>query len=91
MDSRVQLLLNVPQTEMASIYRDARRSGGVLVSTSLLESFGYTVVEALSCHLPVVAFDLPALREHDSHGVDYKLVAPGDVLELKDAILALHA
>lgn len=61
---RVELYLNQPQTEMAKLYRWAARQGGLAISTSLLESFGYFVAEATACELPVVAFDLPVWKEH---------------------------
>lgn len=61
---RIQLYLNLPQQDLASLYRWARDCSGLAVSTSLLESFGYFVAEANACGLPVVAFELPVWREH---------------------------
>lgn len=85
-DDRIQLLLNQPQIEMARIYREAAAAGGALVSTSLLESFGYTVAEALECGLPVAAFDLPALRERGASPGKIRFADIGDVQELRDAV-----
>lgn len=88
-DDRVQLLLNQPQSEMATIYQNAAAAGGALVSTSLLESFGYTVAEALECGLPVAAFDLPALRERTAEPGAIRFADIGDVQELRDAVFAV--
>lgn len=88
-DDRIQMLLNQPQREMAQIYQDAAEEGGALVSTSLLESFGYTVAEALECGLPVAAFDLPALRERNASAESMRFADIGDVQELRDAVLAV--
>lgn len=48
---RVRLLANLERPKMANLYRSAAKSGGWLVSTSLMESFGYAIVEALACGL----------------------------------------
>lgn len=61
---RIRIHLNLPQRELASMYRWARDLGGWAVSTSLLESFGYFVAEATACGLPVAAFALPVWAEH---------------------------
>lgn len=90
-DDRIHMLLNQPQTEMARLYRDAAAAGGVLVSTSLLESFGYTVAEALNCGLPVAAFDLPALREHDFPAAELKFADIGNVQELRNIVIEFAA
>lgn len=60
---RITLFSNISQLEMARLLRGTRDSGGFLLSTSLMESFGYSVAEAVSTGTPVLAYDLPALRE----------------------------
>lgn len=51
------------------------QSSSVFVTTSQLESFGMTIIEAQSVGLPVVAFDCPTgPRELISHGEDGFLV-----------------
>lgn len=68
--SRVTLFSNLSPKDMATLFGMARNSNGVLLSTSLMESFGYAVAEALAVGTPVVAYDLPALRElHDPSGL----------------------
>lgn len=82
---RVQLYLNQSQHEMAKLYRWAKQRGGLAVSTSLLESFGYFVAEATACELPVVAFELPVFNEQPN--VDMISTVPiGSVTALVDSI-----
>ena len=85
---RIDLLANVPQARLGDMYREAAQLGGAMISTSLMESFGYSVAEALACELPVFAFDLPAFHEHNDPKNLMHLVDIGDILELKLALLA---
>jgi glycosyltransferase involved in cell wall biosynthesis len=55
----VTLTGHVPDQDLAAIYTGAR----ALVLASDDEGFGLTTVEALACGTPVVACDVPALRE----------------------------
>lgn len=84
---RVRIHLNLPQEELATLYRWARNRGGHAVSTSLLESFGYFVAEATSCGLPVAAFDLPVWAEHERQSL-ISTVATGSVKDLAAVIQA---
>ncbi len=85
-DERIRLLLNVPQRRIGELYREAAEKGGCLVSTSLLESFGYSVAEALTSGLPVAAFDLPPFHEHRDPDNLLRTVEIGDVQSLRNAI-----
>jgi glycosyltransferase involved in cell wall biosynthesis len=77
--SRVKFLLNVSQSDMSAIYRAVNKRKGVFCSTSLAESFGYCVVEAVLTGLPVVAYDVGALPEHLEIPFAIKMVDVGDV------------
>lgn len=63
-------ILEVPSIEtpvLAALYQRA----AVVLMTSDREGFGLPVVEALACDTPVVASDLPALRETGGEAVSY--------------------
>lgn len=82
---RVMLLMDLSQAEMANLYRSVRNANGAYVSTSLMESFGYSIVESVSCGLLCVAFDLPVLDLHRPIG-QIKAVPIGDVAALSREI-----
>ncbi|WP_209325014.1 glycosyltransferase family 4 protein [Brevibacterium renqingii] len=83
---RVSVFADLSPATLANLFRSARDMGGCLVSTSLLESFGFSVAEALATGLKVRAFDLPVWREHDSFARLGVSVAPGSVMELAESI-----
>ena len=59
--------------ELADLYRRA----ALVLLPSDREGFGLPVVEAMACGTPVVASDIPALREIGGDAAAY--CAPGDV------------
>ncbi len=69
----VTLTGEVSDEQLAALYSGAR----ALVLPSENEGFGLPAVEALACGAPVVAFELPALRE--ALGERATFVAPGDM------------
>jgi glycosyltransferase involved in cell wall biosynthesis len=69
-------LLQPPKLDRATLAGLYRRARGVLV-TSEAEGFGLPVIEALACGAPVVASDLPVLREVGGDVVTY--VPVGDL------------
>jgi glycosyltransferase involved in cell wall biosynthesis len=71
-------LHNLPLSAVGSLYRQAASSGGVLLSTSLSESFCLVIHEALRCGLPVVATRVGACPEVIQHEVSGFLYEPGD-------------
>lgn len=82
---RVRLFLNLPQAEMGNLLRSTRDRGGFAVSTSLMESFGYSVAEALACGTKVAAFDLPVWKNFDRQDLLFT-VTSGDVQQLSNLI-----
>lgn len=78
-DARLRVLLNLAQVQIAGMYRYAQVNGGFFCSTSLGESYGYGVAEALSAGLDSVAYDVGALGELNSEVANYHLVPVGDL------------
>ena len=70
----------LPEDDLVRVVAGA----SALVFPSWYEGFGLPALEALACGTPVVAADLPALRE--VLGDQAELVAPGDAAALADAI-----
>jgi len=60
-------LSGLTREELAALYRGAR----AVLLPSTAEGFGLPVIEALSCAAPVVASDLPVLREVGGEAVEY--------------------
>ena len=81
----VRRLGHVPDARLPALYRGAL----ALVLPSHLEGFGLPPVEALAAGTPVVASDLPVLREVLSSG-GALWVAPGDPAALAAALLRLE-
>jgi glycosyltransferase involved in cell wall biosynthesis len=81
--SNVVVLPFVDRSTLAAIYRRS----ALVVMPSEREGFGLPVIEALSCGTPVVASDIPALREVGGEAVLYCDV--GDIEGWSRTIAAL--
>lgn len=84
--SRIQMFSNLERSVVADLYRSARDMGGWYVSTSLMESFGYAVAEALTCGLRVAAFSLPPFESFRELG-RLETVPIGSVRELSKVLI----
>ncbi|MBF0580788.1 glycosyltransferase [Corynebacterium sp. ED61] len=82
---RCHILMDLQQQTVAEFYRSAAARGGWLISTSLMESFGYAVSEAISCGLRVAAFELPVWSRFEE---EPKLVQvdAGSVVQMASAV-----
>ncbi|WP_068773998.1 glycosyltransferase family 4 protein [Paenibacillus sp. FJAT-26967] len=85
--SSLIVMPNIPHKEMARQYSIIGDSGGVLLSTSRVEGFGYAVLEAMCCRCPVVSTDSDGVRSfiadrvtgrfypHDDHEEAYRQIS----------------
>lgn len=55
LEKNLHILTNIPHEKMAHYFSLIGESGGLLCSTSITESFGYAIVEAMSCRCPVLS------------------------------------
>lgn len=78
----VRFLGAVENAALKQFYREAT----LMVSPSLSEGFGLTLVEAMGCACPVLATDLPATREIVTDGVTGILCKPEDSEAMADKI-----
>jgi glycosyltransferase-like protein len=81
-DCDVAVLGPVPDDEMPALFRAA----DLLAFPSEREGFGLVVLEAQAAGLPVVASDLPVLREFLADGRDCRMVPVGDPPALAGAL-----
>ncbi|MCG7410107.1 glycosyltransferase [Paenibacillus sp. ACRRX] len=66
---------NVPHADMMTYFSMVGDSGGLLLSTSILEGFGYAVAEAMCCRCPVLSTDSDGVRAfiiHNQTGMYYR-------------------
>jgi glycosyltransferase involved in cell wall biosynthesis len=63
------------------------KASKIFIFPSYLESFGQVVCEALACELPIVAYNLPALREHYGDLIMY--VQKGDIKGMSRTVVDL--
>jgi glycosyltransferase involved in cell wall biosynthesis len=80
---RISAVGFVNERTLAAIYRRA----AVVLQPSSREGFGLPLLEAMACGTPVVASDLPALREVGGAAAEY--CAVGDVAAWTEALTAL--
>ena len=83
-DNRCVWLDYVAPGDLPPLYAGAR----ALVLPSLAEGFGLPILEALAVGVPVIASDLPALRESGGRVTTY--VPAGDPAALSEAMRAMH-
>lgn len=82
---RVSFVAGVGQAQLLAVFQAAT----ALVQPSLAEGFGLPALEAIACGCPVLASDIPPLRE--VLGAAGTFTAPGDVAALARALRAFAA
>lgn len=74
----ISFLSGLSEEDLVSEYRRA----DIVVSLSRHEGFGYTILEAMACAKPIVAFDVTGVRDIVEDGVTGFLVDVGDIDKL---------
>ncbi|KKW30987.1 MAG: Glycosyltransferase (Modular protein) [Candidatus Uhrbacteria bacterium GW2011_GWA2_52_8d] len=85
LESRITFAGNVSQEDLPRYYRLADMH--LFPSTKRAEAFGLVALEAAASGIPTIASDLPGVRTVVLDGSTGLLVPPGNVEELKNAIL----
>ena len=67
LQNSIDVFPHIDAAQLASVYRRAR----VLIQPSESEGFGLPVAEAMACGTPVIASDIPALREVGGGAAEY--------------------
>lgn len=81
MFSIIERFKSVPHAKMPLYYSMIGDSGGYLLSTSLVEGFGYAVAEAMACRCPVLSTDSDGVRAFIDHNETGKFYEQGDILQ----------
>lgn len=85
-DSKANIILHEPTAHIFEAYR----SSSMLLLTSIYEPFGLVMPEAMSCGLPVIAFDCPfGPKEIIADGDDGFLVQDRDIASFADRVCQL--
>lgn len=63
MEGVVRWIPQVPYDKINQIYSSVANAGGCYISTSINESFGMTIIEAMACKCPVIVNKVGALPE----------------------------
>lgn len=80
----VHIVGAIPHSKMPDFYRILHVL--LLPSTEVFEGLPLSALEALACGVPVIASDVPGLRDIVRHGVNGLLVEPGNAAALLRAI-----
>lgn len=79
LNDRLNVFTNVPNHVMPVYYSSIAGSGGFLLSSSMMEGFGYAVAEAICCTCPVLSTDSDGVKSFIVHNVSGKFYPLGDV------------
>ncbi|MBB6635866.1 glycosyltransferase family 4 protein [Cohnella thailandensis] len=87
MKRKTRMVGFVPNTLMPEIYSAIKSSGGCLLTTSVREGLGNSVLEPMACGLPVVSSDIPGKNEVITRGRENGSLYPlGDIRQGADAV-----
>ena len=74
---------NISKKEICELYS----SSSIALVSSLYEGFGYPVIEAMSCEVPLIATDVSSIPE--LVGDFAKLIKPRDPKQISDAVIEI--
>ncbi|NJB81768.1 GT4 family glycosyltransferase PelF [Wenyingzhuangia aestuarii] len=63
--------------------------GDISILTSISEGFPYTIIESMSCGVPVVSTDVGGVKEAIEHGVDGFVCKPKDYKGIAEKVILL--
>lgn len=84
-DQHVRFHGALRNSELRELYRNA----AIFVSPSLTEGLGLALIEALACECPVLASDLPAIRDVVSDGITGVICNQKDSADLARKIITM--
>ncbi|MFF2910978.1 glycosyltransferase family 4 protein [Paenibacillus sp. NPDC057934] len=79
LQDRLSVFTNIPNGTMPVYFSSIVNSGGLLLSTSITEGFGYAVAEAICCTCPVLSTDSDGVRSFIVHNQTGKFYPLGDI------------
>lgn len=85
LESKIKFLGKVTEQEKIDLLQQA----WVFVNPSMKEGWGITTIEANACGTPVVASNVPGLRESVNNPETGYLVSYGDIGELADKVVSI--
>ena len=74
---------NISRAKICELYA----SSSIAIVSSLYEGFGYPVIEAMSCEVPLIATDVSSIPE--LAGDFAKLIKPKDSKQISDAVIEI--
>ncbi len=74
---------NISKTKICELYS----TSSIAIVSSLYEGFGYPVIEAMSCEVPLIATDVSSIPE--LVGNFAKLIKPKDSKQISDAVIEI--
>ncbi len=81
LDKQIEFSGKLSDSELIRVYQNADLL--ILPSINSNEAFGLVLIEALACGVPVIASNLPGVREVFTNHVEGLLVEPGSAEDLK--------
>jgi glycosyltransferase involved in cell wall biosynthesis len=86
LESNVHFVGKVSQERLPDYYASA---DVLVLPSSIQESFGMVLIEAMACEKPIIASNLPGVRSIFTSGREGLLVEPADVNDLKEKLSIL--